>query len=821
MQTQTQTQSPPPRIAHQDAGFRYSPCRSVIYYPSTQDVNTYSQDPPEASLKLNFVHSYEGDTSKFGGSIKGKNIMWLLDGRMAFPAASLVIVLDIPLNKQSYFTGHSGDVTALTIHAERGVAASAEQGKICRILIWDTSILGSNDSSSEFAAEIELSTALAVRMVFGISFSCDCKYLVALCAAEKNSIHIFALESQEVLATMRLGHNEVFQMGFNPFLFTPTRTAYDDHVMQQSTGETPERSSCYTLVSCGGKQIKFWTFGEVIEQVDNLQDITGFKGRKLATPKNKQQWQRRYILEGTTAHASTAVDAPDITCFCPVYDGKNGSFVKSRIFTGTSSGAVYIWAQLEETNSLGGTFWQPRGKLLSIVTSVHDNHIVDLDYSGPASYATDEDGAEGEEDIDHNWVERIVSTGLDGVVNTWRINRLSKQSTKKTPFSHETCISVASLDSGIGQPRCVSFNLDCDAVVLGTTGNSICMLNGMAAEPGKKIDEGMIELRHLISGHQGKVRMLAMHPSKDVFATVSSDKSLRLWDAEQRRQIGITRGLGSPTAVTFSPEGSQVAVGNEAGELIVLTQANINRNFEVPLSARIGNNGWCILVRRSLAPKGKSPIKKEQKKVGGGLNVFVQNYEVTCLAYSPSGEFIAVACRDKYIHILSVANAFKRVAVCKGHSSYVTCMDFSTDGQYLQSNDTLRELLYFDVASGRVLNQASLARDIDWSTWTCLYGWPCQGIYNGSTGTIQDGEINSVARSNRGDLLVCGGSNTIDSSVKLFRFPSLAGSIPLVYGGHTSPALDVSFVASDQTVVSAGGNDLCVFQWEVLRPEIR
>lgn len=110
---------------------------------------------------------------------------------------------------------------------------------------------------------------------------------------------------------------------------------------------------------------------------------------------------------------------------------------------------------------------------------------------------------------------------------------------------------------------------------------------------------------------------------------------------------------------------------------------------------------------------------------------------------------------------------------------------------------------------------------------------------------LEDGDINAVARSKDQSLIVCGGSNTIDSSVKVFRFPTLPTSLPSVYGGHTSPVLDVSFGRrypnpstkseelgatsdalaeaneegelgrEDGVVFTIGGNDMCIFQWRV------
>ena len=101
--------------------------------------------------------------------------------------------------------------------------------------------------------------------------------------------------------------------------------------------------------------------------------------------------------------------------------------------------------------------------------------------------------------------------------------------------------------------------------------------------------------------------------------------------------------------------------------------------------------------------------------------------EVMCLRFSPSGEVLAMACRDGLIHLLSTKNGFKRVGVCRGHSAHVTHMDFSLDGHVLQSNDVAKDILHWDIwAGGKLISNGARTRDVKWATWSCPLGWPCQ-----------------------------------------------------------------------------------------------
>jgi WD40 repeat protein len=194
--------------------------------------------------------------------------------------------------------------------------------------------------------------------------------------------------------------------------------------------------------------------------------------------------------------------------------------------------------------------------------------------------------------------------------------------------------------------------------------------------------------------------------------------------------------------------------------------------------------------------------------------------EVGELKFSPSGAVLAVGCKDNLIHLLSAADHFKRVGVCRGHSAFIRHLDFSADGAVLQSSDAARELLHWDAATGQRLMVPAQFRDAQWSTYSNVYGWSVQGVFNNSEGVAAiDGDINCVDRSPDGQWLVSGGSHTVHHAIKLFNYPCLPDAIPSFHGGHTSPVLDVKIVSGPDgslELASAGGNDSCMFQWRIL-----
>jgi echinoderm microtubule-associated protein-like 6 len=133
----------------------------------------------------------------------------------------------------------------------------------------------------------------------------------------------------------------------------------------------------------------------------------------------------------------------------------------------------------------------------------------------------------------------------------------------------------------------------------------------------------------------------------------------------------------------------------------------------------------------------------------------------------------------------------------------------------LQTNDGAYEILYWDSSYlvGRQHSSAFDMRDVDWHTFSCVLGWPVQGIWpKDSDGT----DVNAVDRSNSKTLIVTA-EDTF--AVRLMRYPCLKGCDARTYAGHMSHVMNVRFTANDSRVISVGGNDACAFQWRHVDPK--
>lgn len=140
--------------------------------------------------------------------------------------------------------------------------------------------------------------------------------------------------------------------------------------------------------------------------------------------------------------------------------------------------------------------------------------------------------------------------------------------------------------------------------------------------------------------------------------------------------------------------------------------------------------------------------------------------------------------------------------------SSLTHLDWSSDSNFIVCNSLAFELKFLNL-SAKALIAASASVDIEWNTWTCLFGFPVQGIWPPeSTGYI----VNYTCRSHNKKILATGDDFSL---VKLFKYPCVVEKANYrSFKGHSSHVPKIRFSANDLYLISVGGNDKSVFIWE-------
>lgn len=181
------------------------------------------------------------------------------------------------------------------------------------------------------------------------------------------------------------------------------------------------------------------------------------------------------------------------------------------------------------------------------------------------------------------------------------------------------------------------------------------------------------------------------------------------------------------------------------------------------------------------------------------------------MKYSPDESMLAVGSHDNDIYIFKVSgNSYTLHGKLEAHKSFITNMDWSRDGKYIQSNCGAYELLFFDVNSKKQLKSgASQLRDEKWATYTCKLGWWVQGIFPPAT---SGDHVNGVDRNHGEDVIATGDDWGF---VNLYGNPNTKGAKCKAYRGHASHVVRVMFDANDSYIYSIGGYDKTLMKWKV------
>eukprot|EP00105_Crassostrea_gigas_P010553 XP_011425881.1 PREDICTED: echinoderm microtubule-associated protein-like 2 isoform X9 [Crassostrea gigas] len=299
-------------------------------------------------------------------------------------------------------------------------------------------------------------------------------------------------------------------------------------------------------------------------------------------------------------------------------------------------------------------------------------------------------------------------------------------------------------------------------VLVGTTRN--CILQGT-------VD---LQLNPIVQGHMDELWGLASHPSQHQFMTSGSDKQVHMWDS-MSRSVVWSKELSDPAhSCSFYPDASVVAIGTETGRWLVLDC----ETHEIVTSHTDGNE------------------------------------QIECALYSPDGKYLALGSRDNHIYIYEVTEGgkkYSRIGKCSGHSSFVTHLDWSTDGVYLCSNSGDYEVLYWKVPACKQETSISAVRDLEWATGNCTLTFNAAGVWpEGADGT----DVNNVCRSNNKKILA---SADDFGKVNLYQYPCCQPKAKKhVYKGHSSHVTNVSFLFDDSRLLSTGGRDMSIMQWQVV-----
>ena len=414
----------------------------------------------------------------------------------------------------------------------------------------------------------------------------------------------------------------------------------------------------------------------------------------------------------------------------------------------------------------GGVHVFAGGKPAKVFPKIHDGKVLSVDY----------------------YAGGIVTGGSDRIVNV--LDKRMEVS-KRIELSEKVS----------------SVHIRDDDLLIGTMGAQVYQCLGYSRA--ERTEEAELDL--VTSGHSdGELWGLAVSKDNKYYVTVGEDNSLAVWDVLSHRCLrrGIISDKKGKRPKILKASTSSTHPVNQCARAVSISPSGKH--------IAIGQNDGCVGVYDSKSLKLVTAVDVNNS---GKRQVTGQQHDnwVQTLQYSPSGHALAVGTHGSVVVILDANDGYAAKGVGKASNSFISHLDWSEDGRYLQTNDGAYELLYYavdedELSSVKQVTSASSMRDTVWATQTCVLGWGVQGIYDGQQ-TGQDVQSCHVAGEAGQQLCVTGDDR---GAVNLYRWPVLKGGKSSSSHCHSSHVTCVRFTADEKYVISTGGHDLAIMQWALV-----
>ncbi|CAM9330821.1 unnamed protein product, partial [Chrysoparadoxa australica] len=190
---------------------------------------------------------------------------------------------------------------------------------------------------------------------------------------------------------------------------------------------------------------------------------------------------------------------------------------------------------------------------------------------------------------------------------------------------------------------------------------------------------------------------------------------------------------------------------------------------------------------------------------------------ITDVKFSPNGNTMAASSMDKCVYIYDVMENFQLKVAAEGAPGPITNINFSASGDWIRASTSGTDCptVFINASTGEINeNGAELLKDELWATWTSPTGRQSQGAWPASAESCE--EVAACDRSVDGSLL---SACLADGELRLLKYPAV-GTTGVAYKslpGHAPGGGNIRFCSDDNTIISVGAVDRCVFQWNRVR----
>jgi WD40 repeat protein/serine/threonine protein kinase len=234
-----------------------------------------------------------------------------------------------------------------------------------------------------------------------------------------------------------------------------------------------------------------------------------------------------------------------------------------------------------------------------------------------------------------------------------------------------------------------------------------------------------------LEGHEDIVTSACFSPDGRFALSGSWDNTVRLWDIESGAEVRRFEGHYLVNSACFSPDGRLVLSG---GEDKVATLWEVESGRE--LRRIIGHTDEISSVRFSpdgrfaLSGSWDNTVRLWDIESGAEVRRFEGHYLVNSACFSPDGQLVLSGGEDK-VAILWEVESGGEVRRFEGHPGPVNMVGFSPDGRFAYSaSDNSCTVRVWEVVSGKEIRQ--LEGHTGWPVMSACFSPDCRFVLSGS-----------------------------------------------------------------------------------------
>lgn len=282
-----------------------------------------------------------------------------------------------------------------------------------------------------------------------------------------------------------------------------------------------------------------------------------------------------------------------------------------------------------------------------------------------------------------------------------------------------------------------------------------------------------------LRGHTSGVSSVNWSPDGKLLASASQDGTVKLWDAQNRRDMLTFKGHSHwVTSVCFSPDGRRLA--------------SASRNPGHPGEVKV----W------------DAHMGQEILTLKGHTNA------VLCVCWSPDGKRLASASWDQMVKVWDTGTGQETLSL-KAHADGVNSLSWSPDGHHLASGGSDRTVKVWDAEKGQEVcclrGHTGWVNSVSWSpdgkrlasaSWDqTVKVWDAETEQEMLSIKAHANGVNDVSWSPDGKRLASAGN---DRTVKVWD--AMTGREAVRLKGHAYHVQSVAFSPEGKRLASAGGD---------------